>query len=693
MTRDRDLESQLEGLFLLNTSDAGLEPDLELSTEEPERPTEQKIIDILGSEAEAEPVVAEATATGLPMPEIAPFVPAFISAQLEEVESETKEQAPRPAPTDFLAWETQLQEQRARATNIMLGSLAGIGTVIIIFLLINLVREPGRMFRAYIPYFAAYVILMALTLARRLNPTVRATILVVLTYCIGIAALLTEGPLSAGGLYLLAVPLLASMLIKQRAGAITAAASSLLYAGFLLADHLGLLHPTIPYDPSVLFSILSLIATFVLICACVMFIQWMFHQTLTSALREAKQQHDGSIHSQLLLDKRADELGKANALLQKRTLQLQTAAQVSSAATFSVIDSSELIQQVADLIQDRFNLYYVGLFLTDPVLAHTGQCDVGTDTNERWVRLQAGTGEAGRQMLAMNYQIRVDTSSTVGWCMTHAQARITRDVGAIHLASSSAHVKAARLLPDTRAEMALPLRSRGRVIGALTLRSTEREAFSQEDIPVLQTMAEQIAVAIDNAQLYAEAQANLREVEEVQRRYVREQWAEFIATYGAPTYERTQPDVTPLGDTMPPEVEQALVQREMVVRTNTDNGTEQTALIMPIRLRDEAIGVLGLQGTRDGQPWTEAEIALIEAVADQMALAIENARLLEDTQQRAERERIIANITTQVRASMDPDTILRTAVRELGAALGTDRAFVKLGAGKRPSGDRQTEGT
>ena len=250
--------------------------------------------------------------------------------------------------------------------------------------------------------------------------------------------------------------------------------------------------------------------------------------------------------------------------------------------------------------------------------------------------------------------------------MVNAQPRITIDIGAIHLASSSEHVRAARLLPDTRAEMALPLRSRGRVIGALVLRGTERETFSQEDIPVLQTMADQVAVTIDNAQLYAEAQTNLQEVEQVQRRYVREQWAEFLATSGTPSYERAQPNVPPLSDTVLPEVEQAMTQRKIVVKSNTNDGTEQAALVVPIRLRDEAIGVLGLQETKDGRQWTEDEIALIEAIADQMALAIENARLLTDTQQRAERERVIADITAQVRSSMDPETILQTAVRELG---------------------------
>jgi GAF domain-containing protein len=351
----------------------------------------------------------------------------------------------------------------------------------------------------------------------------------------------------------------------------------------------------------------------------------------------------------------------------------------------SVLDPDALVQQAVNLIQERFNLYYVGLFLTDSDNA----ADADPDTDERWARLQAGTGEAGCQMLAMGYQVQVNTSTPMGWCIVNAQPRITLDVGAIHLASTSEHVKAARLLPDTRSEMVLPLRSRGRVIGALVLRSTERGAFSQEDIPVLQTMADQIAVTIDNAHLYAEAQANLSEVEKVQRRYVREEWAEFMAAHETPAYERTQPDVPTLGDAVPSEVEQAIAQREIVVKSNAGDPTEQATLVVPIMLRDEAIGVLGLQEARDGRQWTKDEIALIEAIADQMALAIENARLLADTQQRAERERVIANITARVRASMDPKTILETAVRELGTALGTDRAFVQLGAGRQANGKSQ----
>jgi GAF domain-containing protein len=139
-----------------------------------------------------------------------------------------------------------------------------------------------------------------------------------------------------------------------------------------------------------------------------------------------------------------------------------------------------------NLIRDRFDFYYVGLFLLD----ETG----------RWAVLWAGTGQPGRQMLKQGHKLEVGGTSMVGWCTANAQARIALDVGEETVRFDNP------LLPETRSEMALPLISRGRVIGALTVQSTEAQAFSEEDIAVLQTMADQIANAIENARLFEETQ-------------------------------------------------------------------------------------------------------------------------------------------------------------------------------------------
>jgi GAF domain-containing protein len=665
MTDNKDIEVQLEGLF----ADSIL--DLDRPPEATDLLIEEKILALLdsepaGIEAEVEPATDESVELEIP--------PLMSAVSMAEVQEDVKAEELEPYATDSLAWEPRFQEQRARILNVMLSILAGIATVIIAFQLVNVIRNPSRWLLVYVPYFVAYAVLIAVTTIRRIDPTIRAAVLAALAYGVGMAALLNEGPLSAGGLYLLAAPLLLSILVRQRAGTIASVASGLIYTGFLLADHLGWLHPSAPYRPDNVPSILSLIGTFVLLSSCVMFVQWMFNRMLTDTLREVGQKHSESVQAQTLLEERASELGRANALLQKRTLQLQTTAQISSAATYSVVSPDKLMHEVVDLIHERFDLHYVGLFLTD----ESGQ----------WASLEVEAGEGSHQMMPEERRVVIDTSTAVGWCIVNAQARIASGVEAASfidtLTGPMARDQAARLLSATRSEIALPLRSRGRVIGALDLRSSEPDAFTEEDVPVLQTMADQIAAAIDNAQLFAEAQAHLREVENIQKLRIRDQWAEFLSTYRTPTYERTRAEMPPLSDeTVLPEVEQAVQERKAVVKSGIGNGSGQAAIVVPIRLRDEAVGVLGLQDTEGGRQWTDGEIALIEAIADQLALAIENARLLEETQQRAEQERIIADITARVRSSMDPETILQTAVRELGAALGSDRAFIQLGVGSR----------
>jgi GAF domain-containing protein len=607
----------------------------------------------------AEPVAAEEIAAPIVEP-IAPkpvVEPALAPSSVIEEEREVK-----PEP---LAWEVQLQEQRTRILNTLLSVTAGVATVIIVTLVLFSLKQPS-LWQRYMLFFVSWAALLGLALARRLNTTLRTAILVGLAYVAGTLSLVIDGPLGSGGLYLLLAPLLFSILIQQRAAAYAAGASFVIYVALAIAHHQGWLRSAEVLDINQWDVVLNLGATFTMLLVASTLIQWLFSSALTTALREAQRGHSAALHSQTLLQERADELASANALLQRRTLQLQATALVSSTAALSALDPDALMQQVVDSIHDQLSLQHVGLFLTD-------------ETGERAV-LQAGTGEAAPQMLAHRYSIVVDPYSAVGWCMVDAQARITPDVKAITLVDAIDPARVTQLLPDTQSEIVLPLRSRGRLLGALNLRSTQPNAFSADDVPILQTMADQIAVAIDNAQSFARVQANLREFEEAQRQYVRERWSRFLPTQATPTYERTLPGVEALGSSVPPEVEQAMSAREIVVQPDSGDGGAPAALVAPITLRGEVIGVLGLHDAQDGREWTADEIALIRAIADQMSLAIENARLLEETQQRAERERLIADITTRVRTYMDLEGIMQTAVRELGAALGADRAFIRLSA-------------
>jgi GAF domain-containing protein/HAMP domain-containing protein len=350
--------------------------------------------------------------------------------------------------------------------------------------------------------------------------------------------------------------------------------------------------------------------------------------------------------------------------LERRTVQLATAAEVSRAAT-SVLDPDELVRRAVDLIRDRFGFYYVGLFLLDE--------------SRRWAVLRAGTGEAGRQMLKAGHRLQVGGESMVGWCTANAQARIALDVGeeAVHFDNP--------LLPETRSEMALPLISRGQVIGALTVQSTEVAAFSDEDITVLRTMADHLALTIDNARLFRQVQASLEEAQAIHRHYLQEAWEGFTPLSEIRLgYRYTDPGVTSSEEAWLPAMTEAVQQGDAV--TAADRG-EDVELAVPITLRGQTIGVLGLRRD-EADGWTADDVAVAQAVAEQVALTLENMRLFEETRQRARREQMIREITSKMRGSTDLDTILQTTVQELAKVLGTSRTFVRLGTDS-PSTDSE----
>ncbi len=174
--------------------------------------------------------------------------------------------------------------------------------------------------------------------------------------------------------------------------------------------------------------------------------------------------------------------------LAHRNRQLQTAAQVSQSAS-SMLDPDRLIEQSVNLIKQQFDLYYVGLFLVDE--------------QNQYAVLRAGTGEAGRQMLAQGHRLVVGGDSMIGQCVALGQARIAQDVGQEALRFANP------LLPETRSELALPLKTHHRCIGALTVQSCQEAAFSQDDIAVLQTMANQLAIAIENARFFRQLDQQL----------------------------------------------------------------------------------------------------------------------------------------------------------------------------------------
>jgi signal transduction histidine kinase/DNA-binding response OmpR family regulator len=356
-------------------------------------------------------------------------------------------------------------------------------------------------------------------------------------------------------------------------------------------------------------------------------------------------------------------------VISRYALQLATAAEVSRTAS-SILDPAELLPQVVNLIRDRFNYYYVGLFLLDE--------------SREYAVLRAATGEAGRQMLELGHKLQVGGTSMIGWCTAHGKARIALDVGREAMRFDNP------LLPETRSEMALPLISRGRVIGAMTIQSTRSAAFSEEDADGSQTMADQVANAIENARLFQQTEESLKEISRLHQSYLRHEWQEYLAdeevrARAGYVYERGT--LKPAGDVWMPEISLAVQRGKTVALPEMAGALQesmaevdvalqapsvQAALAVPLTLRGQVIGALDLYETDQPRQWSQDDIALVESVADQVALAIENARAYAELQKTAEQLKEVDRLKSQFLANMSHE--LRTP---LNSIIGFSRVILK----------------
>ena len=355
--------------------------------------------------------------------------------------------------------------------------------------------------------------------------------------------------------------------------------------------------------------------------------------------------------------------------LAHRSHLIEAAAEVGRAAA-SILDTTQLFQQVVDLIRTTFNLYYVGIFTLD----ESGE----------WANLRAGTGEAGKVMLARQHRIKAG-QGMIGWAIANSASRVAGEAGADAVRLASAE------LPNTRAEAALPLISRNRVLGALTVQSDRPGAFDPSTVTVLQTMADQVAVALDNARLFAESQQALEALRRSYGELSRAAWVEALRSRPIRGYfsdergifpvQAAQPDAPSDHPSAAPEAEAAPSHpgRSSSARSPSSSLPLSHSLSIPIKVREQTLGFINAQKPDGSEAWTEEETTLLTSLVDQLSVALENARLYEDTQRLAERQRIAAEVSARIRESLDIDTVLQTAVNEMRRAIGLEEITIRLG--------------
>lgn len=351
--------------------------------------------------------------------------------------------------------------------------------------------------------------------------------------------------------------------------------------------------------------------------------------------------------------------------VQRRAALLTGAAEISRATT-SLTNLSDLLTRAVNLMYDRFQLYYAGIFLVDET--------------RQWAVLSAGTGEAGRLMLSQGHKLEVGGTSMVGACVAQRQAHITFDV------THEARFRRNPLLPETRSEMALPLISRDRVIGAMTIQSAQPNAFSEDDITALQTMADQLASAIENARLFEQMEQNRRELEIASGHYTQEAWQQFVRGTGQMGYRAHLLGVEPAAE-MHLEAQEAMRQNAPVI-TNliAETGAPAgSALGVPVRLRNQVLGVLNLRF--EGESIPPETVALVEQIADRLAISLESARLLQETLSTAEREQRIGRVTGRMRENLDVDAVVRIAAEQIREVMDLSSVTIRLSPHSRVSNE------
>ncbi len=349
---------------------------------------------------------------------------------------------------------------------------------------------------------------------------------------------------------------------------------------------------------------------------------------------------------------RTAELEQATRQSNKRAEELQAVSEVARAVS-TEMDLEKLLTLATHVVSERFGFYHVGVFLLDRV--------------SQYAVLRAANSPGGKRMLARGHKLPIGQVGIVGYVAGSGEGRIALDVGEDATFFNNPD------LPETRSEMALPLRVRDQIIGVLDVQSTQPNAFAQADVEILSILADQAAIAIENARLLSESRQALADSQALYGEFAGRAWEQKTADaiigyrHAAGAGESLEQPV------MWEEVQTALETGRPAI---FDGREAASAVAVPIRLQNRVIGVLNVRAPEAGRVWSRDEIAVIEAVAERLSLALENARLFEETAGRAAREHAVAEIGAKIRQTNDPQVMIRTAIEELQRALGVQRVEI-----------------
>jgi len=379
----------------------------------------------------------------------------------------------------------------------------------------------------------------------------------------------------------------------------------------------------------------------------------------------------------------------------KSALQLQTVAEISREVSGSLIVDS-ILRQAVTLVQDRFEFYFASIFLVEP----------GGDN----VVIREATGEAGAQMKRAGYKLAVGSKSIIGYVTQQKEPLVVNDV------SKDPNYLVNPLLKETMAEACLPLKVGNRILGVIDVQSPIAYVFTNENIRILQILADQLAVAVINSELFAEAQERLSQhrllhhvttaaassttIEEALKSAVQglqvtlggdqisimmadkdQKMLEVKSSIGYPNEESARLKV-PFGVGITGWVAshrqaQRIGDITKDSRYISINPKVRSELAIPLLYRNEILGILNVESTQINA-YSENDEEMLGTLAGSLAAIIAHSKLLDQYRQQVERERLLYEITNKIRRTNSPEKILSITLDEISKTLNTRRAHIEI---------------
>lgn len=538
---------------------------------------------------------------------------------------------------------------RERLLNGMLYAAAALGLPAVVSGSITAIRD-GQVYRIGV-FVAAYAFILLITFGRRILPYwLRAGSLVSITFLLGADSLRTTGLGGSGRVFMIAFAIIATILFGLRGGLVSLGLAIV----STVAVAFGMSTGAIAIGSEVMASTDSASwitggAVFTLLTMMLVVALGSLQRGLESAISNQRamvqtlQQQQGNLERRVV--ERTQEL-------QRQARQLETTAQIAKLTAEST-GLRELLGRAVELIKLRFGFYHASVFMLDP--------------SHSWAEIAASTGEAGARLIERRHKLAVGSASIIGWVTANRQPRVSSDVtkDPFHFQNPD--------LPDTRAEMAIPLMIGQRLIGALDVQSAELKAFGEADLRAMEAIAGELAFAIENSRLLTERQTEMEALEGEFQSRIRESWSQFGRS-GSPTviYLGPQGEATSASEGAFGKLDDAALRGETVV---SEDGSQA---VVPVQVRGETIAAIAARKPEPGQKWSDEDVALMEAVAGQAALALETARQYEEEQRRVAELEVVNRVSQAASQLLRLDTLLRMVARQIRQVMGETNVEIGL---------------